>query len=216
MSELIEGLKVNFEGCEVLRQKCLNAPKYGNNDPYTDDIGQGLENFFRSISHRYTNLYNGKLDTRYVPVTAHIPFGRVVGATPNGRRAGEALSDGISPSQGADTQGPTATLLSVARTKESTYKEGAARLFNMKLSPQAVTDDSGTRRLAELIRTWCDLKIWHIQFNIINADTLRAALKDPEKYRNLLVRVAGYSAYFVDLSPELQQEIIMRSEKGFA
>ncbi len=215
MDELLKGLETDFEGHEVLRQKCLNAPKYGNNDPYADDIGQGLENFFRAISHRYTNLYQGKLDTRYVPVTAHIPFGRVVGATPNGRRTGEALSDGISPSQGADTQGPTATLLSVARTKESTYKEGAARLFNMKLSPQAVAGDLGTRRLAELIRTWCDLKIWHIQFNIINADTLRAALKDPEKYRNLLVRVAGYSAYFVDLSPELKQEIIMRSEKGF-
>lgn len=108
--------------------------------------------------------------------------------------------------------GPTATLLSVAKTKESKFKEGAARLFNMKLSPQAVAGEEGTKRLAALIRSWCDLKIWHLQFNIINASTLRAALKEPEKYRNLLVRVAGYSAYFVDLSADLQKEILMRTE----
>lgn len=212
MDELIEALEANFEGKEVLRQMCLNAPKYGNNDPYPDSIGRELEDFFRSISDRYTKLYGGRLDLRYVPVTAHVASGAVVGATPNGRKAREPLSDGISPSQGADVNGPTATLMSVAATKQSKYEHIQSRLLNIKLSPQAVAGEGGTKRLAALIRTWCDLKLWHIQFNIINNETLKAAQKDPEKYRNLLVRVAGYSAYFVGLSPALQDEIIKRTE----
>ena len=216
MGELVDALAKNFEGHEVLRQMCLNAPKYGNNDPYADDIAVEMEDFFRSLSERYTNLYGGKMDVRYVPVTSYMPLGRVVGATPNGRKATEPLSDGISPSQGTDTKGPTAVLMSIARTNESKYRHTAAKLHNMKLCPQAVEGELGTRRLAALIRSWCDLKLWHIQFNIINNQTLRAAQRDPEKYRNLLVRVAGYSAYFVDLTPGLQEEIIRRTEWKFA
>lgn len=212
MGEIADALAANFEGCEALRQMCVNAPKYGNNDPYADDIAVELENFFRSISERYTNLYGGKMDTRYVPVTAYMPLGKVVGATPNGRKATEPLSDGISPSQGADIKGPTAVLMSIARMNESKYRYVGPKLLNMKLCPQAVDGPAGTRRLVALVRAWCDLKLWHIQFNIINNETLRAAQRDPEKYRNLLVRVAGYSAYFVDLSPGLQEEIIKRTE----
>ena len=199
---------------DLLHRKCLNAPKFGNNDPYTDDIGRHLENFFRSISNSYTNISGGKLDVRYVPVTSHIPLGRIVSALPNGRKAGEPLSEGMSPSQGCDAKGPTASLLSVANTKASSFQEGGEGALNMKLSPQAVAGEEGTKVLAALIRTWCDLKIWHIQFNIVNTATLKAAQIDPEKYRNLLVRVAGYSAYFVDLSPDLQDEIIRRTEHG--
>ena len=108
----------------------------------------------------------------------------------------------------------TATLSSVARGNSQIYNTRAARLLNMKLSPQAVAGEEGTKKLTSLIRTWCDQKHWHIQFNIINNATLREAQKHPEKYRNLLVRVAGYSAYWVDLSPELQEEIIKRTEHG--
>jgi formate C-acetyltransferase len=136
----------------------------------------------------------------------------VVGATPNGRKAGEPLSEGISPTQGADTKGPTATLLSIAATKWTKYSQRAARLLNLKLSPQAVAGREGTQRLASFIRAWCDQKHWHIQFNVINRETLIEARKHPERYRDLLVRVAGYSAYFVDLSPDLQNEIIARTE----
>jgi formate C-acetyltransferase len=139
----------------------------------------------------------------------------VVGATPDGRKNGEPLSESISPSQGSDVRGPTATLTSIANTKCSHYKERAARLLNMKLSPASVAGEEGTKKLMALIRTACDMKMWHIQFNIINRETLLAAQKDPEKYRNLLVRVAGYSAYFVDLTPALQNEIIRRTEHGF-
>lgn len=112
-------------------------------------------------------------------------------------------------------KGPTATLMSISSTKCAQYKERAARLLNMKLSPASIAGEEGTRKLMSLIRTACDMKMWHIQFNIINRDTLLAAQKDPEKYRNLLVRVAGYSAYFVDLTPALQSEIIRRTEHAF-
>jgi formate C-acetyltransferase len=105
--------------------------------------------------------------------------------------------------------------MSISSTKCAQYKERAARLLNMKLSPASLVGETGTRKLMALVRTACDMRMWHIQFNIINRDTLLAAQKDPEKYRNLLVRVAGYSAYFVDLTPALQNEIIRRTEHEF-
>ena len=216
MEEMLTALADNFTGHELLEKRCLNAPKFGNNDIYVDEIGRELEHFFRSISNSYTNLSGGKLDVRYVPVTSHIPLGRIVGALPNGRKAGEPLSEGMSPTQGCDIQGPTAALLSMAHTKQTPYSEGSEGVLNMKLSPQVVAGETGTQMLAGLIRGWCDLKLWHIQFNIVNRETLLAAQKNPAKYRNLLVRVAGYSAYFVDLSPELQNEIINRTEHGTA
>jgi pyruvate formate-lyase/glycerol dehydratase family glycyl radical enzyme len=212
MSELLEALEANFERREALRQLCLNAPKYGNNDAYADSIGREIEALFARMAQRHETAYGGELDVRYVPVTIHVPFGGVTGATPNGRKAGEPLSEGVSPTQGCDVNGPTATLLSIRATKAAEFKHRAARLLNMKLSPQVLAEDEGTRKLASLIRTWCDQKHWHIQFNVINRETLEDAQRNPEKYRNLLVRVAGYSAYFVDLSPELQSEIISRTQ----
>lgn len=212
MHELLEALDAGFEGKEVIRQLCLNAPKYGNNDMYADSIGRDIEAHAISFSRKYPTAFGGELDVRYVPVTSHIPLGKIVRATPNGRKAGMPLSDGGSPSQGADTMGPTAALISIANTKCMGDKERAARLVNLKLSPSTVAGNEGTKKLISLIRTFCDLKLWHLQFNVINRETLVAAQKDPEKYRNLLVRVAGYSAYFVDLSPELQNEIIARTE----
>src|SRR5208337_1101397 len=118
---------------------------------------------------------------------------------------------GASASHGADVKGPTGILLSNANTKNTGFKERAARLLNIKLTPAAVAGAEGTKKLVSLIRTFCDLKLWHLQFNIINRETLLAAQKEPQKYKSLLVRVAGYSAYFVDLSPELQNEIIART-----
>ncbi len=215
MGELLEALDCNFEGKEAVRQMCLNAPKYGNNDPYADSIGRDIEEFFVKLTRKYKSAFGGELDIRYVTITAHVPFGAVLGATPDGRKAGEPIAEGVSPSQGADRKGPTASLVSIAKTKASGYKERAARLLNMKLTPSAVSDAEGTKKLMSLIRAACDLKMWHLQFNIINRDTLLAAQKNPEKYRDLLVRVAGYSAYFVDLTPQLQDEIIKRTEHSF-
>lgn len=213
MDRMLEAIDSNFAD-ELIEKRCLNAPKFGNNDPYVDSIGAELETFFRSISHEYTNLSGGKLDVRYVPVTAHVPLGRAVSALPNGRKAHQPLSEGMSPSQGSDKLGPTASLQSIANQKKTHYTEGGEGVLNMKLTPQMVVGAEGTKVLSDIIRTWCDLKIWHLQFNIVNRETLIAAQKNPDQYRNLLVRVAGYSSYFTDLSFDLQTEIINRMEHG--
>jgi formate C-acetyltransferase len=215
MDQLLMALDNDFAGHEPVRQLCLNAPKYGNNEPDVDGIGRDIEECFSRLAQRHTTAFGGELDLRYVSVTSHVPLGAVVGATPDGRKAREPLSESISPSQGRDVKGPTATLMSISSTKCAQYKERAARLLNMKLSPASLVGETGTRKLMALVRTACDMRMWHIQFNIINRDTLLAAQKDPEKYRNLLVRVAGYSAYFVDLTPALQNEIIRRTEHEF-
>jgi len=215
MAELLEALDTDFKGNEVIRQLCLNAPKFGNSIAWVDLIGHDIETFLVKTVRRYKTAFGAELNVIHVPVTAHIPYGAISGATPNGRKAGEPLSEGISPSQGADRQGPTAVLASVARTRCGIYKERGDRLLNIKLSPSAVAGPEGTKKLMSLIRTASDLKMWHLQFNIINKETLIAAQKNPEKYQNLMVRVAGFSAYFVDLSPQLQNEIIQRTEHTF-
>lgn len=212
MQDLLASLACNFEGKEAVRQMLLNAPKYGNNDPYADEIAKAIDLESLEFTRTYSEQVGVHLDLRYVPFTSHVPFGKVISASPNGRKAWTPLADGSSASQGADTNGPTAVLLSNYASKNYNYRERAARLLNIKLSPSCVAGEEGTRKLMSFIRTWCDLKLWHIQFNIINRDTLLAAQQDPDKYRNLIVRVAGYSAYFVDLSPELQADIIARTE----
>ncbi len=153
---------------------------------------------------------------RQIPVTFHLPCGKVTWATPNGRPAQEYLSEGISASHGMDTKGPTVALASLARARNLGYREKGGDLMNLKFTPATIAGEAGTHRLMQLIRTWCDLKHWHVQFNVINKATLLAAQKEPEKYRNLIVRIAGYSAYFVDLSPTQQAEIIARTEEQIA
>jgi pyruvate formate-lyase/glycerol dehydratase family glycyl radical enzyme len=211
--QLLEAIECNWEGKEAIRQLCLNAPKYGNGIEWVDQIGFDIERFILDFIHRHPKPHGQSFMLRCIPVTIHVPMGRVVCATPNGRPAGEYLSEGISPSHGMDVNGPTVSMRSMARARCLGYKEKAADLINMKFTPQTVAGEEGTRRLMQLIRSWCDLKLWHVQFNILNRATLLAAQKDPEKYRNLVVRIAGYSAYFVDLSPMQQAEIIARTEE---
>ncbi|WP_368490883.1 pyruvate formate lyase family protein [Clostridium sp. BJN0013] len=212
MDDLIDAISSNFESKEAIRQILINAPSYGNDDPYADSIAKELDREALKFTKRYSKELGVYLDLRYVPFTSHVPFGKVVSATPNGRKAWTPLSDGSSASQGADINGPTAVLLSNYSSKNYNYKERASRLLNIKLSPSCVKGEEGTKKLISFIRTWCDLKLWHLQFNIINRQTLLNAQEDPEKYSNLLVRVAGYSAYFVELSKELQDDIIARNE----
>ena len=140
--------------------------------------------------------------------TVHIFFGRVTGAAPDGRKAGEPLSDGISPSHGADRKGPTAVIKTVAKIDHA--KTGGT-LLNQKFLPQVLADDDGITKLAQLVRTYFNLGGHHIQFNVVDAETLRNAQENPEKYRDLIVRVAGYSDYFIDIGKELQEEIIART-----
>ena len=211
MDQLIDALEANFEGYEDIQQLLRTAPCYGNDDEYADEIGRELDRMAVSFAAKYGKEMGINNDARYVPFTSHVPFGKVVSATPNGRVAWFPLADGSSPSHGADHNGPTAILLSNHNTKNYGMRARAARLINVKVTPKCVEGDAGTEKLVQFIRTWCDLKLWHIQFNVINADTLKKAQKDPQKYRNLIVRIAGYSAYFVDLTPDLQNDLIART-----
>jgi pyruvate formate-lyase/glycerol dehydratase family glycyl radical enzyme len=215
MAEIIDALKNNFEGKEDLRALLANSPCYGNNDPYPDAIAKEIDRTSQEFTKKYAKELGVHLDLRLVPFTSHVPFGKVISATPNGRFAYTPLSDGSSASHGADINGPTAVLLSNFASKNYDYRERAARLLNIKLSPQCVEGDEGTEKLVSFIKTFCDLKLWHIQFNIINRATLLAAQQDPDKYRNLIVRIAGYSAYFCDLSKDLQDDLIARTEHGY-
>lgn len=215
MAEIIEALQGNFQGREDVRAMLKNAPCYGNNDPYPDSIAKEIDRTSLEFTKKYARELGVNLDLRLVPFTSHVPFGKVISATPNGRYAYTPLSDGSSASHGADVNGPTAVLLSNFASKNYDYKERAARLLNVKLTPGCVAGDQGTEKLVSFIKTWCDLRLWHIQFNIINRDTLLAAQKDPDKYRNLIVRIAGYSAYFCDLSKDLQDDLIARTEHTY-
>lgn len=210
MEKLLEAMQGNFEGQEVLRQRLINrTPKYGNDDDYADEV-------MVSVFEAYYDAVNGKPNTKggtyrinLLPTTVHIYFGKVTGATPDGRKASEPLSEGVSPVQGADRHGPTAVVKSVAKMD---HLRTGGTLLNQKFTPQLVADEEGIVKLAHLIRSYFKLDGHHIQFNIVTAETLREAQKHPERYRDLIVRVAGYSDYFVDIGPELQEEIIRRTE----
>ncbi len=210
MDQLMAALRADFDGHEDLaRMLGSKTPKYGNDDPRADDIAEALFNAYYDVLNGRHNTKGGRYRVNLLPTTVHIYFGSVVGATPNGRRAGAPLSEGISPSQGADMQGPTAVLKSAARID---HARTGGTLLNMKFTPQML-NGQGIDRLADLVRSYFNLDGHHIQFNVLNADTLREALDDPQRHRNLIVRVAGYSDYFVDIGRELQEEIIARTEQ---
>jgi formate C-acetyltransferase len=211
--QLLTAIEANWKGHEAVRQLCLNAPKYGNGIEWVDAIGLDIETFLLEFLHQHPKPHDQAFLMRQIPITFHVPMGKVTWATPNGRPANEYLSEGISASHGRDVKGPTVALNSMARGRNLSYREKGGDLINLKFSPASVAGEEGTRRLMQIVRTWCDLKHWHVQFNILNQETLLAAQKDPEKYRSLIVRIAGYSAYFVDLSPSQQSEIIARTEE---
>ena len=212
MKEVLEAMKADFVGYEPIQEMLKAAPRYGNNDAYADAIAKDIDRFTQVEAAKSTKERGVHVDVRYVPITSHVPFGKILSATPNGRKAWTALSDGTSASHGADQQGPTAVLLSNYHTKNYGMTNRASRLLNIKLSPKAVAGEEGTRKIMDIIRTWCDLKLWHLQFNVMNRSTLIAAQKDPSNYRNLLVRIAGYSSFFCDMSRELQNDVIERTE----
>jgi pyruvate formate-lyase/glycerol dehydratase family glycyl radical enzyme len=210
MTELLDALKTDFESDDVMRMTLLNkTPKYGNDDDYADEIARSVfEAYFNSIDGR-PNTKGGEYRVNLLPTTVHIYFGQVTGATPDGRKAGSPLSDGISPSHGADKNGPTAVIKSVAKIDHS--KTGGT-LLNQKFMPEVLADQEGRRKFADLVRTYFKLGGHHIQFNVVKAETLRDAQIHPENYQNLIVRVAGYSDYFVNIGKDLQNEILARTE----
>jgi pyruvate formate-lyase/glycerol dehydratase family glycyl radical enzyme len=210
MVELLNNLDANFENNERLRQQLINrTPKYGNDDDYADRIMQRIfEIYFHAVDGR-PNTKGGVYHINLLPTTVHIYFGAVTGATPDGRMAGTPLSEGISPVQGADHKGPTAVIRSVAKMD---HVRTGGTLLNQKFTPQLLASDDGLDKLVSLIRTYFRLDGHHIQFNVVDAATLRMAQQHPEQFRSLIVRVAGYSDYFCDLSKSLQDEIISRTE----
>jgi len=210
MGALLSAIKDNFADHEQTRQMMLNrTPRYGNDDDYADDVMVALfEAYFSAIDGR-KNTKGGTYHINLLPTTVHVYFGSVIGATPDGRRAWTPLSEGVSPVQGADRHGPTAVVKSVAKMD---HARTGGTLLNQKFTPSLLKGDEGLSKLAHLVRTYFKLDGHHIQFNVVDVATLNAAQKNPEQYRHLIVRVAGYSDYFCDLSRALQDEIIARTE----
>lgn len=211
LEELLDAVASDFEGREPIRQLLLNAPKYGNNDSYADEVARSLDELIMRLVHSYKSVFGEKY-VKYVPVTSHVGLGKKTWATPNGRHKHTFLSEGISPTQGADVEGPLATMMSIAKSSSRVFSNCCARLLNLKLNPQVVAGEKGTQDLMNLIRAFVDLKLWHVQFGVYNKEVLLKAREHPDDYKNLIVRVAGYSAYFVELSPGMQGEIIARTE----
>ncbi|EHS99170.1 MULTISPECIES: formate C-acetyltransferase [Klebsiella] len=212
-AELIAVLKANFqtpEG-EKIRARLINRfEKYGNDIDEVDNISAALLRFYCKEVEQYQNPRGGQFTPGSYTVSAHVPLGSVVGATPDGRLAGEQLADGgLSPMLGQDVQGPTAVLKSVSKLDNFLLSNGT--LLNVKFTPATLAGDSGLNKLADFLQAFTRLRLQHIQFNVVNADTLREAQQRPQDFAGLVVRVAGYSAFFVELSQEIQDDIIRRT-----
>jgi formate C-acetyltransferase len=211
MDELLTAMHADFEGYEHLRHTLLeHSPKYGNDDDYADTITEEVFNAYYDLLNGRPNTKGGRYRVNLLPTTVHIYFGQVVGALPSGRKAGEPVSEGISPSQGSDSHGPTAVIKSAARID---HARTGGTLLNMKFNPQVLAGEDDIDKLVHLIRSYFKLDGHHIQFNVITAEMLRKAQQNPEQHRDLIVRVAGYSDYFVDVGRDLQNEIIARTEQ---
>ncbi len=210
MAGLLSALEADFEGHEVLRHTLLNhTPKYGNDNDYADCIMKEVfDVFFQAVNGR-RSVTGGTYRINMLPTTCHVYFGSVIGATPDGRRAFQPLSEGISPVQGADRLGPSAAVKSASKMDH--VKTGGT-LLNQKFTPALLEGEIGLDALARLVRGYFRLGGHHIQFNVVSAEVLKKAQDNPEEYRDLIVRVAGYSDYFCDLSRALQDEIIARTE----
>lgn len=210
MKGLLETLANNFEGDPVTHQLLLNkTPRYGNDDDRADRIMLQVFNAFHDEVNGRPTVTGGKYIIEMLPTTCHVYFGSVIGATADGRKAGMPLSEGISPVQGTDRKGPTAVIKSASKMD---HLRTGGTLLNQKFTPQIVAGEEGLGHMKDLVRAYFKLDGHHIQFNVVSADTLKAAQLEPDKYNNLIVRVAGYSDYFNNLDKSLQDEIIARTE----
>ena len=213
-NELLAILKSNFAQQETLRQRLIHrVPKYGNDDDRVDLYAQKWANRFSELVAQHPTIRGGVYQPGFYTVSAHVPMGSHVGATPDGRLAGTPLADGgLSPTAGCDAKGPTAVLRSVGKLDLKLASNGT--LLNMKFLPSFFDGKEALKKFVTLLRGFCQLNIPHVQFNVVSAATLRQAQANPEEFRHLVVRVAGYSAYFTELDHELQEEIIRRTEFG--
>ena len=207
---MYDAIKADWVGYEDLQNYIKNkAPHYGNGLAKCDDLAEWVGKVFSDACNSHTGP-RGRYSAGLYPVTTNVTFGKQTGATPDGRNAHQPLADGISAPQQMDTNGPTAILVSVSRIKQTEYPNGT--LLNMKFSPSCLQGEEGVRKLTQLMQTYFDMGGMEMQINVVSADTLRAAQENPEEYKNLVVRVAGFSAYFVELHETGQNDLISRTE----
>ena len=209
--ELLQALRDDFKGHEITQTMLLNkAPKYGNDVKWVDDLGTKWAGYFRERMKDYTNYRGGAYHTGMYTVSAHVPMGENVGASPDGRNALTPLADGgMSPVYGRDIAGPTAVLKSVSRISNDYTTNGG--LLNMKFLPEFFKTETGMMKFENFLRAFVDLEVPHIQFNVVRREDLLDAKVHPERHKSLTIRVAGYTAYFVELAGKLQDEIIERT-----
>lgn len=213
MEELMQALDDNFEGHDRILNLVRNkTPKYGNDDDYADSIMREIFTFYKNQVTGRPNVLGGMYRINMLPTTCHVYFGDVMMASPNGRLAHKPVSEGISPEKGADVNGPTAVVKSCSKMD---HLQTGGTLLNQKFTPSVVAGEEGLDQMANLIRTYFNMDGHHIQFNVIDRQTLIAAQQHPEDYKDLIVRVAGYSDHFRNLSKALQDEIIERTEQSF-
>ena len=212
MDELMEALEHNFEGYEIIKNLVSNkTPKYGNDDDYADDIMQDVFNFYQRTITGRPNMKGGHYRVNMLPTTCHVYFGEVMMASPDGRLAMKPVSEGISPSKNGDINGPTAVIKSASKMD---HLRTGGTLLNQKFTPGVVAGENGLDQMSNLVRAYFDMDGHHIQFNVIDRQTLINAQNNPEEYKHLIVRVAGYSDHFRNLSKALQDEIIERTEQA--
>lgn len=213
IEELQKALDANFEGYEDIHHLVTSkTPKYGNDDDYADDIMRSVFDLYRGMVVGRPNIKGGKYGINMLPTTCHVYFGEVMMASPNGRKAHLPVSEGISPDKGADVHGPTAVIKSCSKMD---HLATGGTLLNQKFTPSVVEGDLGLEHMANLVRAYFNMDGHHIQFNVIDREVLLDAQKHPENYKDLIVRVAGYSDHFHNLSKALQDEIIGRTEQSF-
>ena len=210
MATLAKALQADWAGYEDLREQAKAAPKYGNDNDYVDSIAQKLANHFYHEIHQYKDIFGSPFLTAFMGISNYIPMGRVLGATPDGRKGGEPSSEGVSPFVGTDTSTPLAAMRSTAKLNQEVHSGGT--LLNLRLNPELVATKRGQANLGAMVQTLFSLGAFHVQFNCISSETLRDAQAHPENYKDLLVRVAGYSTQFVNLSKSMQDAIIARTE----
>lgn len=210
MATLAKALQANWNGYEELRAAAKAAPKYGNDDDRVDGIAREVANHFYDEIHQYHDIFGSPFLTAFMGISNYIPMGRVLGATPDGRCAGEPSSEGVSPYVGTDISTPLAAMRSAAKLNQDVHSGGT--LLNLRLDHNLVATKRGQANLGAMIQTLFAMGAFHVQFNCVSSEVLRAAQKKPDNYRDLLVRVAGYSTQFVNLSRSMQDAIIARTE----
>jgi len=209
LEELNQALNADWQGYEELRMKAQAVPKYGNDDDYVDRIAVNISNHYYRETRSHKDIFGSKFNSAFMGISNYIPTGRVIGATPCGRQAGQPLTEGVSPFAGSDVESPLAAMRSSAKVNHDVHTGGT--LLNLRLGEDLLNTPRGKHNLGALIRAYFSLGAFHVQFNTVSTEILRKAQKKPEMYKDLLVRVAGYSTQFVNLSPEMQEAIIIRN-----